>query len=107
MTVIKARLDRETGAKFAALMEPLAAPGPKPTEKDPRTVGQRNADGFTAILDLALDHDRVPRAGGQRPHLSIAIDFEDLKKGLRVPRLRHRYARHPQHRTGHHRRKRP
>ncbi|QIZ34014.1 HNH endonuclease signature motif containing protein [Saccharopolyspora sp. ASAGF58] len=83
MTVIKARLDREAGAKFAALMQPLAAPRPEVEgEKDPRTVGQRNADGFAAILDLALDHDGVPRTGGQRPHLTISIDFEDLKKGI-------------------------
>ncbi|WP_190812601.1 HNH endonuclease signature motif containing protein [Saccharopolyspora pogona] len=83
MTVIKARLDREAGAKFAALMQPLAAPRPEVEgEKDPRTVGQRNADGFAAILDLALDHDGVPRSGGQRPHITISIDFEDLKRGL-------------------------
>jgi hypothetical protein len=34
------------------------------------------------MIDLALDHDGAPRAGGQRPHTTIAIDFEDLKKGL-------------------------
>ncbi|MBB5158474.1 hypothetical protein BJ970_006073 [Saccharopolyspora phatthalungensis] len=83
MMVIKARLDRETGAKFAALMEPLAAPCPEfDGEKDSRSVGQRNADGFAALLDLAIDSDGVPRAGGQRPHLTITIDFEDLKRGL-------------------------
>ncbi|MGP4017672.1 DUF222 domain-containing protein [Saccharopolyspora sp. 5N708] len=83
MTVIKARLDRETGAKFAALIEPLSAPRPEADgEKDPRTAGQRNADGFAAMLDLALDSDRTPRAGGQRPQLAITIDFNDLKRGL-------------------------
>ncbi|MEU6269444.1 HNH endonuclease signature motif containing protein [Saccharopolyspora shandongensis] len=83
MTVIKAKLDRETGAKFAALIEPLAAPRPEiDGEKDPRTVGQRNADGFAALLDLALDHDGMPRTGGQRPQMTISIDFDDLKRGL-------------------------
>ncbi|MEV0697152.1 DUF222 domain-containing protein [Saccharopolyspora sp. NPDC050389] len=83
MTIIKARLDRETGAKFAALIEPLAAPRPEiDGEKDPRTVGQRNADGFSALLDLALDHDGMPRTGGQRPQMTIAIDFDDLKRNL-------------------------
>ncbi|MEU5847695.1 HNH endonuclease signature motif containing protein [Saccharopolyspora shandongensis] len=83
MTVIKAKLDRETGAKFAALMQPLAAPRPEiGGEKDPRTTGQRNADGFAALLDLALDHDGTPRTGGQRPQMTIAIDFDDLKQGL-------------------------
>ncbi|MER7010009.1 DUF222 domain-containing protein [Saccharopolyspora sp. NPDC000359] len=83
MLVIKARLDRETGAKFTALMEPLAAPRPEADgEKDPRTAGQRNADALAAILDLAAGSEAVPRAGGQRPHLSITIDFDDLRRGL-------------------------
>ncbi|MBB5157171.1 HNH endonuclease signature motif containing protein [Saccharopolyspora phatthalungensis] len=86
MTVVKARLDRETGAKFVALIEPLAAPCPQTDgEKDPRSAGQRNADGFAALLDLATDSDGIPRAGGQRPHLTITIDFEDLKRGLGFP----------------------
>ncbi|MGP4020541.1 DUF222 domain-containing protein [Saccharopolyspora sp. 5N708] len=83
MTVVKARLDRESGAKFAALLEPLAAPCPEADgTKDPRSAGQRNADAFAAILDLAIDADTTPRAGGWRPRLNITIDFEDLKRGL-------------------------
>ncbi|WP_223840114.1 HNH endonuclease signature motif containing protein [Saccharopolyspora pogona] len=58
MTVIKARLDRETGAAFAALMQPLAAP-------------RQEVDG-----------EKDPRTGGQRPHMTIAIDFDDLKRDL-------------------------
>ncbi|MDA3628021.1 DUF222 domain-containing protein [Saccharopolyspora sp. WRP15-2] len=83
MMVIKARLDRETGAKFAALVEPLAAPRPElDGEKDPRTAGQRNADALGAILDLAAGSDEMPRAGGQRPHLTVTVDFDELKRGL-------------------------
>ncbi|MDA3627918.1 DUF222 domain-containing protein [Saccharopolyspora sp. WRP15-2] len=83
MLVIKARLDRETGAKFVEALRPLAAPRPETNgEKDPRTVGQRNADGFAAMVDLALDSDQMPRTGGQRPHLTVTIDFDDLKNRL-------------------------
>ncbi|WP_093155707.1 HNH endonuclease signature motif containing protein [Saccharopolyspora antimicrobica] len=83
MLVIKARLDRETGAKFVAALRPLAAPRPETDgEKDPRTVGQRNADGFAAMVDLVLDSDQMPRTGGQRPHLTVTIDFDDLKQRL-------------------------
>lgn len=83
MMVIRARLDRETGAKFAALVEPLAAPrSENDDEKDTRTAGQRNADAFAAVLDLAAGSDAMPRAGGQRPHLAITIDFDDLKRAL-------------------------
>ncbi|WP_342782934.1 DUF222 domain-containing protein [Saccharopolyspora hirsuta] len=83
MMVVKARLDRETGAKFAALVEPLAAPRPEADgAKDPRTAGQRNADALAAILDLAASSDAMPRAGGQRPQLAITVDFDDLKRAL-------------------------
>ncbi|MCI2417630.1 HNH endonuclease [Saccharopolyspora sp. K220] len=50
--------------------------------RDPRSAGQRNADGFAALLDLALDSDQMPRVGGQRPHLTVTIDFADLQRGL-------------------------
>ncbi|KAA5831984.1 DUF222 domain-containing protein [Saccharopolyspora hirsuta] len=83
MLVIKARLDRETGAKFVEALRPLAAPRPETDgEKDSRTVGQRNADGFAAMVDLVLDSDQMPRTGGQRPHLTVTIDFDDLKQRL-------------------------
>ncbi|MGW1676232.1 DUF222 domain-containing protein [Saccharopolyspora sp. NPDC002376] len=83
MLVIKARLDRETGAKFVEALRPLAAPRPETDgEKNARSVGQRNADGFAAMVDLVLDSDQMPRTGGQRPHLTVTIDFDDLKNNL-------------------------
>ncbi|MER7082566.1 HNH endonuclease [Saccharopolyspora kobensis] len=82
MLVVKARLDREVGAKFVEALRPLACPRPETEgEKDPRSAGQRNADGFAAMIDLVLDSDQMPRTGGQRPHLNITIDFDDLKRG--------------------------
>ncbi|RKT87534.1 HNH endonuclease signature motif containing protein [Saccharopolyspora antimicrobica] len=83
MLVIKARLDRETGAKFVTALRPLAAPRPETDGiKDPRTVGQRNADGLSTLLDLVLDTDGMPRTGGQKPHLTVTIDYTDLKNQL-------------------------
>ncbi|MDA3646972.1 HNH endonuclease [Saccharopolyspora indica] len=83
MLVIKARLDRETGAKFVTALQPLAAPRPESDGvKDPRTVGQRNADGLSTLLDLVLDTDGMPRTGGQKPHLTVTIDYTDLKNQL-------------------------
>lgn len=80
MTVVKGRLDRETGAKLRAALEPLAAPRPeRDGEKDPRSAGQRNADAFADLLDIALSTDDLPRAGGQRPHLNVTIDFDVLR----------------------------
>ncbi|MER6987984.1 DUF222 domain-containing protein [Saccharopolyspora hirsuta] len=84
MTVINARLDRETGAKFRAALQPLAAPRPADNgEPDPRTPGQRNADALDTLLDIALGSDRLPRSGGLRPHITVTIDFDDLTQALR------------------------
>jgi hypothetical protein len=83
MTVLKGRLDRETGAKLRAALEPLAAPQPEHDgQKDPRNAGKRNADAFADLLDIALAADRLPRAGGQRPHLAVTIDFDNLRQRL-------------------------
>ncbi|MGW1681175.1 DUF222 domain-containing protein [Saccharopolyspora sp. NPDC002376] len=85
MTVINARLDRETGAKFRAVLQPLAAPRPaEDGEPDPRSPGQRNADALNALLDIAIASDRLPRSGGQRPHIAVTIDFNDLTRALRA-----------------------
>ncbi|MDA3647046.1 HNH endonuclease [Saccharopolyspora indica] len=86
MTVINARLDREAGAKFRAALQPLAAPRPSENgEPDPRSPGQRNADALDALLDIAVASDRLPRSGGQRPHITVTIDFDDLARALRAP----------------------
>ncbi|MDA3627044.1 DUF222 domain-containing protein [Saccharopolyspora sp. WRP15-2] len=83
MLVIKARLDKETGAKFVEAIRPLSAPRPETNgEKDPRTPAQRNADGLSAMLDVVLESDHMPRTGGQRPHLTITIDYDDLKQQI-------------------------
>ncbi|MER5393173.1 DUF222 domain-containing protein [Saccharopolyspora sp. NPDC002686] len=83
MLVIKARLDKETGAKFIEAIRPLSAPRPETNgEKDPRTPAQRNADGLSAMLDVVLESDHMPRTGGQRPHLTITIDYDDLKQQI-------------------------
>jgi hypothetical protein len=83
MTVLKGRLDRETGAKLQAALESLAAPRPeRDGEKDSRSAGQRNADAFADLLDIALGADDLPRAGGQRPHLNVTIDFDSLRAQL-------------------------
>jgi hypothetical protein len=83
MTVLKGRLDRETGAKLRAALEPLAAPRPAENgSKDPRTAGQRNADALATVVDVALSTDRLPRAGGQRPHLTVTVPLESLRQRL-------------------------
>lgn len=83
MTLLKGRLDRETGAKLRAALEPLSAPRPESNgTKDPRTAGQRNADALAEVLDIALAADDLPRAGGQRPHITVTVPLDSLRRQL-------------------------
>lgn len=87
MTVLNGRLDRETGAKLKAALEPLAAPRPSEDgEKDPRPAEKRNADAFDDLLDIALGVKELPRSGGQRPHLTVTVDYAQLQQQITAGR---------------------
>lgn len=80
MTVLKGRLDRETGAKLRAALEPLAGPRAQDTgERDVRSAGKRNADAFAELLETSLGSDALPRSGGQRPHMAVTINVDQLR----------------------------
>ena len=65
-------LDPEQGALAIAAVRALATPtGPD----DLRTAGQRRADGFAEAIRAGLDAGTLPVTGGQRPHMTLTIDF--------------------------------
>ncbi|MFR9731656.1 DUF222 domain-containing protein [Saccharopolyspora sp. MS10] len=87
-TLLKGRLDRESGAKLRAALEPLAVPRPGDGgERDRRTTAKRNADALAELVDIALSADELPRHGGQRPQLTITIGHEQLRESLAGDRL--------------------
>ncbi|GAB3951157.1 hypothetical protein GCM10029976_087090 [Kribbella albertanoniae] len=47
-------------------------------ERDPRTLDQRQADAFKATMDAAAGNRDYPGV----PHLTVTIDFNDLKAAL-------------------------
>ena len=80
MTVLTGRLDRETGAKLRAALDPLAAP--RPSEggtRDPRTAGKRNADALETLVNTALSGEQAHAAGSARPQITVTIDHDDLR----------------------------
>ncbi|WP_175547938.1 HNH endonuclease signature motif containing protein [Saccharopolyspora flava] len=80
---IKARLDKETGQKFIAALRPLSKPCPAHDGRpDPRTPGQRHADGLATLVDLALGAEGMPGVGGQRVQIQVAVDYDDLMRSL-------------------------
>jgi hypothetical protein len=65
-------LSPEQGALALAAVRAFATPtGPE----DTRTAAQRRADGFTEAIRAGLDAGTLPVTGGQRPHLTLTIDF--------------------------------
>jgi hypothetical protein len=91
-------LHTEAAAIFKAAMDPLCAPGTLTPPADPDTAGgvqgadgvvrdrrsaaARRADALTDICARVLAHGELPENGGERPHLVITMDFEQLRQGL-------------------------
>ena len=76
---VKGDFDAETGEMLLAALSPLSIP--RPTDeagRDNRTAAQRRADGFTEILRRYLDSGESPDDGGERPHLHLHIQANDL-----------------------------
>jgi hypothetical protein len=75
--VFRGKVDPETGAKWAALLDPLARPT---SADDARTTPHRQGDAFAEIIDLAASSDDLPDAGGERPHLALTMSLRDLQE---------------------------
>uniref|UniRef100_UPI0039BFA9EC HNH endonuclease signature motif containing protein n=1 Tax=Lentzea alba TaxID=2714351 RepID=UPI0039BFA9EC len=77
---VSGTLDKITGAKFEALIDPLAKPRPTtPGEgPDPRTRTQRQGDAFAELIDLMLRADQMPEHGGEPVTLTLTMRYDDL-----------------------------
>ena len=53
-----------------------------PTAEDPRTPGKRRADALVRISRFFLAHENLPVEGGEKPHLSINLDWDTIVAGL-------------------------
>jgi hypothetical protein len=62
---------------IATLLDAHAAPR---DPDDHRPLPQRQADALVEVCGYVLDHgEQVPRAGGQRPHLTVHIPLAELE----------------------------
>jgi hypothetical protein len=90
---VRAKLDKITGAKFEAMIGPLAKPrpaargeglpadpGPDAAEAgpDPRTRSEREGDAFADLIDLMLRADGLPEHGGEPVTLTLTMAYRDL-----------------------------
>lgn len=75
-----AKLDKISGAKFEAMIDPLAKPRPTTPEEgpDPRTRAEREGDAFADLIDLMLRADGLPEHGGEPVTLTLTMSYSDL-----------------------------
>lgn len=77
--VFRGRLDAEAGCAFQAAIDALAAPAPAVDgQPDPRSAARRNADALVALVDRALATGDLPTDAGERPHITVTIDYQSL-----------------------------
>ena len=75
-------LTAEHGATVAVM---LAAVTPPPAEDDRRTAQQRRAAALVDGARLVLAHDLTASGADVRPHLTVAVDFDTLRRALTGP----------------------
>ncbi|WP_330277621.1 HNH endonuclease [Lentzea sp. NBC_00516] len=77
---IWAKLDKITGAKYEALLDPLAKPRAETPEEGPdlRTRSEREGDALAELVDLMLRADQLPEHGGEPVSLTLTMRYEDL-----------------------------
>ncbi|MBP2340455.1 hypothetical protein JOF41_006633 [Saccharothrix coeruleofusca] len=74
-------LTAETGARLTAALDPLARPG----AEDTRSRAERQGQALADLIDLR--GEALPTRAGQRPHLSVTLDYQTLRTGTGTARL--------------------
>ena len=75
MVAIDGLLEPEAGQTVLAALEPLVRPT---GADDPRSSGQRTADGLCELARRHLEGGRLPQTGGVRPQLTVTVDLDGL-----------------------------
>ncbi|MGH8922893.1 MAG: DUF222 domain-containing protein [Actinomycetes bacterium] len=55
----------------------------KPEADEAKSLGQRQADAVGELCEHVLDDGRLPEVAGEKPHLSITLGYDRLRKQLR------------------------
>lgn len=77
-------LDGEGAAALRAALSPLAAPRPaEHGQCDNRTIDQRNADAMVELAERALNRGDLPTEGGERPHVTVTVEYDALLHQIR------------------------
>jgi len=75
-------LDAEAAAIVKAAIEPFSKPTCGADGPDMRSPGQRRADALSEVCRLSLASGELPDAGGERPQITVTVDFDALRQAL-------------------------
>jgi hypothetical protein len=80
----------EAGALIDAALDAVSAPGPSADGiPDPRTPGQRRAEGLLELIRLALGSPEMPEDGGEPVTVVVTVPLETLEGRLHGSRSSH------------------
>lgn len=77
MTNVVGRLTPEVAEKLHAAISAASRPD---AAGEVRLPNQRKADALDTVLDTVLDAGVLPTEGGQRPHLTVTVDLDQLSE---------------------------
>src|SRR6478735_6020989 len=90
LTSLKGKLDDLGVELLTQAIDGLAAPRPAADgTPDPRTPAARRGQALKEVLRRYLDLGDAPVQGGERPHITVTIDLQDLKNGVGAATLEH------------------
>lgn len=72
-------LTTDHGAMFAAALASVMTP---PAPDDARSTQQRRAQAVADVSRLVLDHGLAGTGAAGRPHLSVVVDFDTLRRAV-------------------------
>ncbi|WNV86161.1 DUF222 domain-containing protein [Umezawaea sp. Da 62-37] len=76
-------LGAEQGELLRALIGPLAKPhAADPAGPDTRTLPERQGDALADVLNLASRSRDLPIEAGERPHVTVTVDYKTLVSGV-------------------------
>lgn len=81
-------LDAEAATTLTAALDPLCtprragAPGEPGLPPDERSPAQRRADALIEVCQLALHTGELPVNGGDRPQLTVTVNFDALRRQI-------------------------
>jgi len=89
MTRFTGQLDDEGVEILTQAIDAASTPHPTDGEPDTRSPAHRRGLAVKEALRRSLDRGDGPTQGGERPHITLTMDFEDLKRQIGYATLEH------------------